>query len=132
MRRYKVTYGGAEWDAQVGDSIELALTPEEETELVQRGRLEVEPREYLVVGGQEVHDAPHGETFRAALTAGEEAALISGGHVELVDEEKLEDLKKDELLERATVLGIEGRDAMKKDELIDAIRSLDEEKGGNT
>jgi hypothetical protein len=37
--------------------------------------------------------------------------------------EKYEDRTKDELMDRARVIGIEGRSTMNKDELIDALRN---------
>lgn len=131
MRRYRVTYGGAEWDAELGDEISLDLTADEETEMVSRGRLELVPAQYRVVGGTEVHDTPHGGTFEAALTAGEEAALIVGGHIELVEVPDPDEATKADLLEQARELDIEGRSGMTKDELAsaiaDALTNSDEE-----
>lgn len=127
--------GGPEWDAEVGDMIEIAIPSDEEAQLVAAGRLAIAPRTYRVIGPTEVHGAASGETFEAALPAGEEAALIAGGHIEF--EAEADTATKAELAERARELGIEGRSSMDKDQLAAAIaeataETTTEPEGGNS
>lgn len=121
-RRYVVKLASGEWDAEVGDTIELDLDPPTEDTMVGAGRLEIAPRTYRVTGEAEVHETRPGDTFEGALPAGQEAALIAGRHIELADEGPgPEGETKEELLARARDLEIEGRSAMSKDELLAAI-----------
>jgi hypothetical protein len=54
----------------------------------------------------------------ASAAEGRSTVGRRGGH-----QERYEEWNKDDLLDRARELGIEGRSAMNKDELIDALRN---------
>ena len=128
MRKYTVRYGGPEWDAELGDTVELELSPGEETDLIAAGRLELEPETFRVIGNQEVHGAAPGDTFEAALPQAEVAALVAGGHVEQERDVTAESTKA-ELEARARELEIEGRSSMSKDELAAAIEAVENGEG---
>lgn len=63
---------------------ELELTAEQEADALAAGWLEIQPREYRVIGTREVHGTEPGKTFKAAFTVAEEAALTAAGHIERI------------------------------------------------
>ena len=85
MGIYKVTAPKPVHDIDPGQTAELDLTAEEESDLVAAGRLELVPRDYRVIGTSKVCDTEPGGTFKHAFTVGQEAALFAGGHIERVD-----------------------------------------------
>lgn len=85
MGIYKVTAPKPVLDVEPGEILEHDFTPEEESDLVAAGRLELVPREYRNIGTSNVADAEPGEKFTHAFTVGQEQALLAGGHIERVD-----------------------------------------------
>lgn len=81
---YRVTGGRAVLDIEPGAVGELDLSEEAEADLLDSGRLAIEPREYEVVGPREVAGAKPGSKFRGAFRVPHERALIDGGHIERV------------------------------------------------
>ena len=73
-----------------------------------------------------VQPAPEGRTFEdwvAGKKAAREGTSAEGGEGVKAEHIDPEEVGKDELLEEARVLGIEGRSSMNKGELIDAIEA---------
>lgn len=81
---YKVVGPRPVNDADPGQEFAAELSAEEESDLLEAGRIEIVPREYENVGGGLVHGVKPGEKFKAALRIHEEKALISAGAVEIV------------------------------------------------
>lgn len=69
-------------DVDPGKEFTAQLTPEEEQDLIQSGRVAIVPQSYKNIGTSVVCGAKPGRKFKAALTIGEENALIEGGHIE--------------------------------------------------
>lgn len=112
-----------------GEEFERAFTVDEERDYLDRGQLEIVPREYRVVGPNEVNGVKAPDTFTAAMRIENERQLLDGGQIERVDGAAPDDLTKltrAELNERATALGIEDPAALKdKQAVIDAIEAAD-------
>jgi hypothetical protein len=87
MRRYKVVYGGAEWDAKVGDVVPLELSQEEEADLTAPtpSRVEIVPVTYEATSTAQVFGNKLGKRFEMALPLAVEAALLAGGHIAVVE-----------------------------------------------
>jgi len=64
------------------------FTVQEEDEYLDRGWLQIVPREYKVIGPLEVHDTKPGKTFTRALRLREETALVEAGQIERVEKPK--------------------------------------------
>jgi hypothetical protein len=82
MNTYRNPGGRPVLELAPGAVGELELTVEEEASLLAQGRLQIEPREYEVIGTRAVHGARPGEKFHAGLRIEHERALIEGGHIE--------------------------------------------------
>lgn len=82
---YRVTGPRPVLDIEPGAVGDLELSAEEEADLLDAGRLSIEPREYEVVGPREVCNTPSGKKFKGAFRVPHERALIDGGHIERCD-----------------------------------------------
>lgn len=63
------------------------------------------------------------DTVEISSSNAEQVSEVTNARLDAVQNEALADYKKSELLEMARPLGIEGIEDMKKDELVEAIRS---------
>jgi len=84
MKRYKVIGPRPVRDAEPGKEFEAGFSSQEESDLLEAGRIEIVPREYENVGSGLIHGVKPGQKFRAALRAHEEKALIAAGAIEIV------------------------------------------------
>ena len=85
MNRYRNTFHRPVEGLEPGAEGELELTPQEETDYVARGFLEILPAEYEVVGPRAVFGHKPGAKFSMSLTAGQEFLLTQPGHIERVE-----------------------------------------------
>jgi hypothetical protein len=83
-RRYLNVWHRPVQGIEPGKEGELELTAQEEADYLGRGRLEVVPVEYEVVGPRRVSGCAPGEKFKAGLPMATELVLVESGHIERV------------------------------------------------
>lgn len=82
---YRVTGGVAVLDHEPGTVFDHEFTADQEQDLLDAGRLTIEPRPYRVTGSSTVNETAPGDTFEGAFTVGQEAALLAAGAIKRDD-----------------------------------------------
>ena len=123
IRRYKNVWHRPVQGIEPGEEGELEVTAQEEADYLSRGRLEIVPVEYEVVGPHRVAGEEPGSKFYAAYPIANEQVLVDAGHLERVlpRDEPNKSATREEWDRYAKKAGLDPTQYGSKDELIQAV-----------